>query len=382
MKTFTRLLTTVFLLALAGTSCAQQPVETQRIDKDAVFKAEQQVQDAGRQLQQTEQRFEVGLVPARQVEMARVRLEQAARDLAELSGRHGGPFIIRDIKANRAVIGINIGGSLDDGNSDGVEVLGVTPDSPADNAGIKAGDILLKIDNTELAAESSAGSAEKLTVYLAGKEPGDTVNVEYIRGGKADTVAIETMAMQPAFTRMFNVPFPHNAPRNNFTTVPVPMGTPHGINFMAMVHPWEDMELVELSEGLGKYFGTDKGVLVVKAPKDGTLQLEDGDVILNIDGREPNDPVHALRILGSYDNDEEMELQIMRDKRRRTLEVKFPEKRKIMETIISPEDAAYTIRHSAPTAVWTAPGVPLHPVEPDHNPESVRIIKRLHQPGI
>ena len=36
-----------------------------------------------------------------------------------------------------------------------------------------------------------------------------------------------------------------------------------------------DLELVELSEGLGKYFGADSGVLVVSAPQDDALQLED-----------------------------------------------------------------------------------------------------------
>ena len=45
-----------------------------------------------------------------------------------------------------------------------------------------------------------------------------------------------------------------------------------------------DMELATISPQLGSYFGTDKGVLVVRAPTDGALKLEDGDVILAIDG--------------------------------------------------------------------------------------------------
>jgi S1-C subfamily serine protease len=84
------------------------------------------------------------------------------------------------------------------------------------------------------------------------------------------------------------------------------------------------MELVELNEGLGKYFGTDEGLLVVSAPESNALQLEDGDVIKSIDGREPKSVGHAMRILGSYQAGETLELSIMRDKRRKKLEIEMP----------------------------------------------------------
>src|SRR2546430_13415861 len=40
-----------------------------------------------------------------------------------------------------------------------------------------------------------------------------------------------------------------------------------------------DLELATLTPRLGSYFGSEKGVLVVRAPADGALKLEDGDVI-------------------------------------------------------------------------------------------------------
>ena len=113
------------------------------------------------------------------------------------------------------------------------------------------------------------------------------------------------------------------------------------------------MELVELSEGLGKYFGTDQGVLVVSAPTSGALELEDGDVIQSIDGREPTSVNHALRILGSYQPGEELELSIMRDQRRRTLDVTIPDDR----TSFMP------VRPPLPPAA-PAGAVPLPPVAP------------------
>lgn len=64
---------------------------------------------------------------------------------------------------------------------------------------------------------------------------------------------------------------------------------------------FEGMELAEISPGLGQYFGTNQGVLVIRVPRDGEfLKLQDGDVILSIDGRVPEDGSHAARILRSY----------------------------------------------------------------------------------
>jgi S1-C subfamily serine protease len=90
---------------------------------------------------------------------------------------------------------------------------------------------------------------------------------------------------------------------------------------------WSSMELIELSAGLGKYFGTDTGLLVVSAPKSEALELQDGDVIQSIDGREPTDIRHAMRILSSYKSGEKLKLGIMRDKKKRTLDVVIPEDR-------------------------------------------------------
>ena len=55
-----------------------------------------------------------------------------------------------------------------------------------------------------------------------------------------------------------------------------------------------------MSEQLGGYFGVKTGVLVVRAGGNDTFKLQDGDVILAIDGREPSSAQHAGRILRSY----------------------------------------------------------------------------------
>jgi len=80
-----------------------------------------------------------------------------------------------------------------------------------------------------------------------------------------------------------------------------------------------DMELATLTPRLGSYFGSEQGVLVVRAPPDGAVKLEDGDVILAIDGRQPTSGSHATRILSSYQPGEKFTLRIIRQ--HKTLEV-------------------------------------------------------------
>ena len=75
---------------------------------------------------------------------------------------------------------------------------------------------------------------------------------------------------------------------------------------------------------LGGYFGTTKGLLVVFVPEDASLQLKDGDVILDIGGREPMSPEHAMKIIGSFQKGEPLKITIMRNKSKQTLDVKLP----------------------------------------------------------
>ena len=84
-------------------------------------------------------------------------------------------------------------------------------------------------------------------------------------------------------------------------------------------------ELVPMTPKLGQYFGTENGLLVVRAPDDSRLKLEDGDVIVDIDGRTPASPSHALRILSSYQPGEKLKLNVLRAKKRMSFEITVPD---------------------------------------------------------
>ena len=258
---------------------------------------------------------------------ARARLEAAAREVAELSGTAGqfGPqFIWAQGPGRRAMLGINIGGSDGDGPSEGVRISGISPDGPADVAGLNTGDVLVKIKDTALAGSSTQDSAQKLLNAMAAIEPGEKVSVEYLRDGKRASAMLTAQHMPQPYAFAFG----DGAGNWGFRSAEGPgerrFGPPM-FNFQ-LGGPWADLELVALTPGLGAYFGTDEGVLVVRAPRDANLKLEDGDVLLAIGGRRPNSPEHAFRILGSYAPGESMEVQVMRKQRRQDLKVTVPQR--------------------------------------------------------
>ncbi len=111
--------------------------------------------------------------------------------------------------------------------------------------------------------------------------------------------------------------------------------------FLGGAGRWGDMELVTLSPDLGSYFGSDEGILVVKAPADPSLELKDGDVILDIGGRTPTSPEHAMRILRSYEAGESLRLGVIREKRRVDLDIEVPATSETGDDVRSAEPARF-----------------------------------------
>ena len=79
-----------------------------------------------------------------------------------------------------------------------------------------------------------------------------------------------------------------------------------------------------LSERLKGYFGPQPGVLVVSAGPDAPFGLQDGDVVVSIDGRVPADGPHAAHILRSYQPGERVKLRVQRDRRVRDIDAAAP----------------------------------------------------------
>ncbi len=72
------------------------------------------------------------------------------------------------------------------------------------------------------------------------------------------------------------------------------------------------LHLVRMNPGLGEYFGTGSGALVLEVSEDSELGLAAGDVILRVGEREVEDPSDVWRILGSYEDGEAVTFTVMR----------------------------------------------------------------------
>jgi C-terminal processing protease CtpA/Prc len=251
---------------------------------------------------------------------ARARLEEAAHEVAELSSQMSGPLVdhmtaIYGQWPQRAVLGVQ----LDErSGKDGARIQEVSPGGAAAEAGLHVGDVITQINGTDVKGDSSARQVIKA---MRSVEPDSKVKVRVTRDGKPQDFVV-TARRGMTFLGMREPPIPAIPP-----IPPLPPGIRgEGGVFGPMIirGPLGEMELASLTPQLGRYFGTDKGVLVVRAPKD--FKLEDGDVILAIDGREPTSGSHATRILGSYQPGEKIAIRLLRQQKTMNVETTLPER--------------------------------------------------------
>ncbi|MBB6096563.1 putative metalloprotease with PDZ domain [Povalibacter uvarum] len=253
------------------------------------------------------------------LEAAQKRLDAAAREVADLSMSISGDVMPRVVHAHRmmasrAVLGINVGGRENESRQDGVVIQSVSPGGGAADAGLKAGDVLTEINGKALKQTGDESPRSLLLEGMRAVKSGDKVAVKYQRDGK---VASATVTAQEPADRLFNlrVPGPPGAPMP-----PMP-----AFAFSRLDGVFGAAEFVKLTPKLGQYFGTEKGLLVVRAPRDSRLKLEEGDVIVDIDGRVPSSSSHAMQILSSYEPGEKLQLNVLRMKKKLTVDVTIPE---------------------------------------------------------
>ena len=354
MKWNTRqVLTAVCLFGVCGVSVAgaQQANERERQRMQA---AEERAQQAQAELQQA---LEL-LAQAEESDEASRRLDEAIRNLQSARsrlGREGYVFGMRD-RDNMAVWGdlaTSYTTSMRRGapqlgvylnterrpvtDSIGVLLNSVVDDGPAYEAGLRDGDIVTVANGESLARTGRGGTspANKLIRMKDDLEEGDTVHVEYRRGATTHSADIEVRYLDDNNSyaiaidnlqgqlQEFAVPDITVLPRGTGNTISLSTSFGGQLSLLGML----DVELIELDEELGWYFGVQEGLLIVRAPDDDLeLDLRSGDVIVAVDGREPASQTQLMRILRSYEEGETMEISIMRQRESMTVDVTVPER--------------------------------------------------------
>lgn len=109
----------------------------------------------------------------------------------------------------------------------------------------------------------------------------------------------------------------------------------------------EGLQLAEIDAGLGEYFKTDRGVLVLKARTDNDLQLESGDVILQVGDTRVNSPAEFMRALRGFNSGDELVMDIKRHRKDRTLKTVMPDGRTSFHFNGNGETHTFTITSSS-----------------------------------
>jgi S1-C subfamily serine protease len=239
----------------------------------------------------------------------------------------------------RPRLGVSV--SADQGDeldAQGAQVTRVLEDGPAWNAGIREGDVITAIDGQSL-FETLPGDREdgfdldrsipvqRLLAIARELEPGQEVQVTYLRDGEersADLTAADLANAVPGFDperfrtqlRDLSQVVPRMRWQGADPNDPdVAIRAPGAMFFDGARFGRYGLELVDMNAGLGQYFGTEQGVLVVDVSEGSTLGLEPGDVILRIGDRDAQTSERVLRILASYGPAEEVPMQVRRDGR-------------------------------------------------------------------
>lgn len=285
----------------------------------------------------------------RRLEEARARLEQQASEVARLSSELGRNYAWNFntfTDSSRALLGVAVDNAS--GNRDGAVVRNVSPGGGAEAAGIKAGDVITALNGESLAKDGDPARA--LVEKMRSIEPDTRVKVDLLRDGRKMNLEVTARAAPQAFAfagpgvrveqlreqlgdlneRIRNERMRTAAPPPA-GTVRVEPGRGDGAQTFSFLldagNRFGGMEFATVSDRLGDYFGVDSGVLVVRAGADAPYGLQDGDVILAIDGRTPTDAQHAGRILRSYQPGEKVKLRVQRDRKAIDLDAAAPGRR-------------------------------------------------------
>lgn len=279
---------------------------------------------------------------------AQMKLAEAVRRVAEIQRRMGGEGTVTvlqegvdlaeieriRIRAREATArGLasmppRLGVLLEPDDDNRARVIGLTPGSGAERAGIRAGDVIVSVNGSRI--EGAPGPS--IRQALDGINAGDTVEVVVQRndGAEERALAVETSSVQRdvrLFVRRLSEDGdiqrelrewvgPDGAGR-----LPIAPLAPR----LSGLGP--DTDLISNHDGLKGYFGTGEGVLVLRVGEDNPMMLADGDVILTLDRAAVESPVDLARRLMQRESGDRVALEVMRNGTMIELQGAIPERR-------------------------------------------------------
>ena len=191
----------------------------------------------------------------------------------------------------------------------GVLVTYVIDDSPADEAGIKKGDVILKYEGR------SVRYSDELIEYVRKTPPGEKAKIEIDRNGKSKKFEVEIE-------------------KNRRRVVIDRFGDgDHGFTFYSDDNEsgFLGVDMYDLTDGLREYFDVedDEGVLIVNVIEDSPAEkagFKSGDIIVKVDKRVIEDSDDLRKAISKHEPDEKVKIEYIRNKKKSSKTVKLGER--------------------------------------------------------
>jgi serine protease Do len=266
----------------------------------------------------------------------------------------------------------------------GVAVEKVVENSPAAQAGVQAGDVIIKFEGEEIQ------SVRKLSRLIAEVAPDHQVRLTVLRGGSEQELTatmgkrempgvfngnfkmenfpnIQTMPRMPDMSKLPQVQvLPPDAKGDTF----IWKGDGDGSAFFFGANRQIGVSVSSLTKQLGEYFGVSdgKGLLISSVRENSPAAkagLKAGDIIVEADGREVKNNADLIRAVNEK-KEGAVTLTIIRDQNRQTVQV-TPEKLKGEITPLFDENSTTNYRMTMPQ-MQVAPFTMVAPATPQAAP--------------
>jgi serine protease Do len=210
-----------------------------------------------------------------------------------------------NISSNKAKLGVYTDKAE---NTKGVVIKEVSEQSPAAKAGLKQGDIILKVNNTDI--ETSEDLYKTIGKYNAG----DTINITYLRDGKTSN----TQAVLEK-NNSFQLDNENQWGMRNFNFSMPPMPMKPDFNFMPNNKPMLGVQIEELNDNSGvKINEVNSNSPAEKAG------LEKGDILTQIDGNAVKSIEDLKKALSNKTVGSSVEISYLRNGKKHNATVVFP----------------------------------------------------------
>ncbi len=201
----------------------------------------------------------------------------------------------------------------------GAKVTEVSPESAAEKAGLRKGDIITRINENHVIENS-----EDLYNCIGDYKPGEKVTITYLRDGKQLTTSATLGKTDAPRLRSFNFNGQGMGPDFNFD-MPQLRGL-ENLRVDMVRKPRLGMGIQDQEDGKGvKVLDVDEGSPSAKAG------LQKGDIVTEADGKTVNSVDELRAKLRDLKEGDTLKLTYLREGRTNTADIKFPRKLKTAE---------------------------------------------------